>query len=98
MSIDQKNQREVDAKQKTDNEQSERESQKRSEEKNSTSVSNSNTENKSGHSDKNGDFKKQSASSHTEAPERKLTTPEKTVKEPTAQPGKDQSGAKTSGK
>ena len=98
MSIDQKNQLKVDVKQKAENEQSERESQKRTEEKNSTSVSNSSAENKTSSGDKSGDFKKQSANSHTEAPERKLTTPEKTVKEPTAQPGKDQSVNKGSAK
>ena len=58
-----------------------------------SSTSGAASEEKSPKAEEEADVKSELTNNDKETPERKLTTPEKTVKEPTAQPGKDNSGA-----
>lgn len=51
------------------------------------------SEKKSPRAEEEEDVTNESGYNDSEAPERKLTPPEKTVKEPTAQPRKDQPGS-----
>lgn len=83
MSEDQKNPRELDEKQ-----NAEAKNQQHSQDKTGGAGSNSRVEKKTPQNEEEGDIKNE-----TEKPERKISPPEKTVKEPTAQPGTDKTGS-----